>query len=535
MKKIYSSLLSCLAICALLFACGKPFVFPENTSPPLPELDGATARLYWIGPLYKIAVQAEISDGKGIEKIRVLNSEWKLDTIFDVSGDQHFSINDSFPVPRDVNPTAHNLEFDITNSEGGLVKKYVTVEDHSAENLIPGYDPDLEPPTVKIIKPTVTKFLGFSSAPVNVDFEASVTDREIDSIEVRLWGESADGSPVDEHVTMKPTDSATKKAYNLVKSFQLPAAKPGQYQYIIRATDASGNKKAVGGQVSVGYVDRLYLSDAVSDNEIKWQGYDQSGGCRGIGTIYSMTKQGDNVFQIDYYSPASGLANIRFVAFLNGEKPFTGTGGSQAGINYTLDGQNVVATSKTEPGTLTTDLQQASFTLPVTQKGYYHVTVDMTTRKISAVPYTPSLPVDAVKYPGWSDATPWEYLSVTGPTITGSAGSWTEVVTSPKLVRDPDNKYLFKGSFQTTGGSSNMSLNAPLAALGGDVWGKGWFRLLAARADMKDAYGDLITIVGAVGASSGGVSWGFSTSPAGSYQATYDLVLQRFRIVRIGN
>jgi len=535
MKRIYSRLVLSLAICALFFACGKPFVFPENETPPLPRLDGAVAGLYWIGPIYKVAVKAEIEDNQGIDKIRVRNSEWKLDTIFDLSGEHHFSINDSFPVPKDVNLTRHNLEFDITNSQGGLVKKYIAVEDHSAENLIPGYDPDLEPPTLKLIKPTVMKFLGFSKQPVNVDFEASVSDREIDSIEIRLWGESADGSPVDEHATMKPTDSAAKKTVNVVKSFQLPGAKPGQYQYIIRATDASGNKKTIGGQISVGYVDRLYFSDALDNKEIAAQGYDQAGGCRGIGTIYSMHKTGENTFQIDYYSSVSDAANIRFIAFLNSERPFTNIGGTQAGINYSLEGENVVAASKSEPSVLTTDLQQASFKLPVTKNGYYHISVDMTTRKISAVPYTPSLPADAIKYPGWSDAEPWDYLSVTGPTITGSAGSWTEVATSPKLVRDPDNKYLFRGTFQTTGSSSNMSLNAPLAVLGGDVWGKGWFRLVAARAAMKDDYGDLITVVGAVGASSGGVSWGFSTSPAGTYQATYDIILQRLRIVRIGN
>ncbi|ANH81719.1 hypothetical protein A8C56_12665 [Niabella ginsenosidivorans] len=535
MKRIYSSLLTGLALLWLFAACNKALTFPEGSTTPLPVLEGATARLHWIGPRYKVAVQATIKDEQGIKKVQMRNSEWQLDTLFNVNDQQTFSIKDSFPVPKDVNPTEHKLEFLITNTQGGLIKKYVTVEDLSAENLIPGYDPDELPPDIEVVKPAVTKFLGFSAVPVKVDFEAKISDREIDNIEIKLWGETADGQPVEHYEMITPEDSAAKKQYTLTKSLELPAGKPGLYQYIIRATDASGNKKTMGGEVSVGYVDRLYLSDAQNAAEVTGQGYDQAGGCRGIGTIYSMKKQGANTFLIDYYYPAAGTENIRFIAFLGNDKPFNNTGGTQAGINYTLDGENVIGSSAASPGTLTVDLQQAGFKLPVSQKGYYHITVDMTRRTISATPYTPTLPADALKYPGWSDASPWEYLSVTGPTVTGSAGGWTEAATSPKLMRDPDNKYLFAGTFQTTGGSSNMSLNAPLAVLGGDVWGKGWFRLSAARAVMKDDYGDLITIVGAVGASSGGANWGFSTSPAGTYKASYDLVLQRFRIVRIGN
>lgn len=535
MKRRYYTVFITLNLLWLLVACNRALTFPEGDSLPLPELEGATARLHWIGPKYKVAVQAMMKDEKGIKTVQMKNGEWQLDTVFNVGNQPSFSIQDSFLVPKDLNPTQHTLEFRITNSQGGLIRKYVTVEDLSSENLIAGYNPDELPPDIKVVKPTVTKFLGFSAAPIKVDFEATVSDLEISSIELKLWGEAADGQAVNLSETINPTDEAAKKQYTLIKSLEVPAGKPGLYQYIIRSTDASGNKKTVGGEVSVGYPDRLYLSDALNAAEVTAQGYDQAGACRGIGTIYSMKKQGTNTFLIDYYYPASGTDNIRFIAFMGNDKPFNNTGGTQAGINYTLDGGNVIGSSSAAPGKLTVNLQEAGFKLPVTQRGYYHIAVDMTNRTITATPYTPTLPVDATKYPGWSDASPWEYISVTGPTITGSAGGWTEAGTSPKLVRDPGNKYLFSGTFQTTGGSSNMSLNAPLAVLGGDVWGKGWFRLAAARTAMKDDYGDLITTVGAVGASSGGANWGFSTSPAGTYKASYDLVLQRFRIVRTGN
>jgi hypothetical protein len=63
---------------------------------------------------------------------------------------------------------------------------------------------------------------------------------------------------------------------------------------------------------------------------------------------------------------------------------------------------------------------------------------------------------------------------------------------------------------------------------------KGWFRLIAARANMKDDYGDLISIVGPVGIISGGVNYGFAVETPGTFEATYDIYLKRFRVVRIG-
>ena len=126
-----------------------------------------------------------------------------------------------------------------------------------------------------------------------------------------------------------------------------------------------------------------------------------------------------------------------------------------------------------------------------------------------------------------------EYMAVTGPTVVGT-GTWSEVATSPKLMKEADHPYLYSGTFKTNGGSNNMSLNAPMTA-NTDVWGKGWFRLTAGRPAMVDDYNNSITKVGPVGASSGGANWGFSLSPTGTYKATYDIALHRFRLVRTGN
>jgi len=526
MKRIYSILFIGLNLVWLFMACNKALTFPEGDSTPLPVLEGATARLHWIGPKYKVAVQALMKDEKGIKTVQMKNGEWQLDTVFNVGDQSSFSIQDSFLVPKDLNPTQHTLEFRITNSEGGLIRKYVTVEDLSSENLIAGYNPDELPPDIKVVKPTVTKFLGFSAAPIKVDFEATISDLEINSIELKLWGEAADGQPVELSETINPTDEAAKKQYTLIKSLELPSGKPGLYQYIIRSTDASGNKKTVGGEVSVGYVDRLYLSDAETDAEVTNQGYDNGGAARGIGTLLSMKKQGTNSFVVDYYYRNEASDNIRFVAFIGNEKPFTT---NQAAPTYTLNGPNILGQSASAQGKVITDLAGANFKLPVSQKGYYRILVDMTARTITATPFTPSLPViDPIKYPGWSAGSPWPYLAVISNVVVGSNGGWSEIASSPKLMKEAGHSYLYTGTFQTSGSSVNISFTAPKDVIGSG----GWFRLTAARANMKDDYGDPIDIVGAVGPSSTSPNYGFSHNTAGTFKATYDLALQRLRLIK---
>lgn len=534
MKKISLKLMGIAAILLYVVSCSEPLTFSDTESPNLPKLENASAQLLWIGPDYKAAVQAELKDDAGITKIQLKNGEWQLDTVISVDNLTSYTVKDTFLVKKDVNPTKHTIEITITNSKGGIIKGSVDVEDLSAENQIEGYNPDLLPPAITMIKPTVTKFLGFGTTPVVIDIEADITDEAIATIEVKVWGETADGQPIAHEEIITPANDAEKTNYHVAKTYNLPAGKVGQYQYIIRSLDVSGNKKTVGGNITVGFIDRLYLSDAENEDEVLHQGYDHYGAARGIGTLLSMKKQGANSFTADFYYPNKSSDNIRFIAFMGSERPFVKDGSNQAKVNYTLTGPNVIAMSASEQGKLTTDLGAANFKLPASQNGYYHITVDMTARTISVSPYSPALPADAVKYPSWTDASPWPYMAVTGPTLVGGGNAWTEVATSPKLARDPNNKYLFTGSFQTMGTSSNMSLNAPLSA-NSDVWGKGWFRLPAGRSAMKDDYGDLVTKIGPVGPSGGGAGWGFSTSPIGTYKASYDLILERFRIVRTGN
>src|SRR5690606_12622895 len=319
MKRIYML----LAVAALYAgACSEALIFPELATPPTPEVTDAEAKLLWIGPVYKVALHTELEDPEGISTVRITNTAWQLDTSITLNDLQSYALIDTFLVPKDVNPTKHVIELTTTNSQGGIAISKIDVLDLTAENQIPGYDPDELPPTIEVTKPMVTKFLGFGSEPISIDVEATVSDEAIASVEVRVWGETVNGQPVLVEELINLADQIDPVEYHYANTFELPIDEPGLYQYVVRALDASGNRSVKGGNISIGFVDRLYLSDAENEDEVLNQGYDHMGGCRGIGTIMSMQRQGTNVFVADIYYPGQPTDNIRFVAFLDNDKPF---------------------------------------------------------------------------------------------------------------------------------------------------------------------------------------------------------------------
>lgn len=532
MKKVLVKFASLLLILIYITSCSKPLMFPDTESATIPQLKSGTAQMLWIGPEYKVVVQATLEDSEGITKVNLKNGELLINSDIPVNNQTSYVVNQIFLVTKDANPTQHKLELTITNNKGGVAKATIDVQDLTATNQVVGYNPDLTPPVITVTKPTVTKFAGLTNDPISIDVAAGVTDGiALASIEVKFWGETATGEPVNQEEVITPTP-AQQTNYAYEKTFSLPAGKVGEYQYLIRATDASGNKAIKSGIITVGYMDKLYLSDAENEAEVTNQGFDHYGNSRGIGTLISMKKQGVNTFVADVYYRNEAADNIRFVAFLGTDAPFIT---NQTKVNYTLSGTNVLAMSSTEQGKITTNLAGANFKLPAAQNGYYRVTVDMTKRTVSVVPLTLTIPTDAIKYPGYSTANPWTYMAVTGPPLIGSAGGYAEVATSPKLMKEANHPYLYTGTFQCNGSSTNISLNAPLTFVNSNYYGMGWFRLIAARAAMTDDYGSLIDKIGPVGASGNGANYGFSTSPIGTYKATYDLALQRLRIVRIGD
>lgn len=517
----------------LAVSCKDTVTFPDTPSPALPAVADAAADYLWIGPEYKLTVKANLSDGEKLSSVRLINREWGIDKLIELDADR-YTVDETFDVTKDHNQTEHLLQLVVRNGAGGIRKVSVAVNDLTSENQIPGYEADELPPSVVITKPTVTRFYGLDGVPIEIELEAKITENvELTSIYARVWGETAAGDPVDFETTITPSTDEEKLAYDYSGKFTIPAEKPGEYQYLVRADDSSGNKTVLGGNLVVGMMDRLYLSDAKNEAEVTGQGFDAyaDNSAWGMGTLLPMRRIGTNLFRIEnFYYRNEADDNIRFVAFMGNDRPF----GASRRINYTLTGANTLACDRQNGGTLVGGLDAEPYKLPVSQKGYYNVTVNMTTREVTAEyvadPTNPDFS-NADKFPGYSVAAPWAYMPfVSGGAVEGTAG-WSEVDNNTSLVREEEHPFIYSGDFRTAGGV-NISLRAPRAALTGDRADYGWFRLPSARNNIRDVYGDLSSGLGPVGVASGGTNYGIVLTGKTDWHASYDLITYRLRLVK---
>lgn len=517
----------------LAVSCKDTVTFPDTPSPALPAVADAAADYLWIGPEYKLTVKANLSDGEKLSSVRLINREWGIDKLIELDADR-YTVDETFDVTKDHNQTEHLLQLVVRNGAGGIRKVSVAVNDLTSENRIPGYEADELPPSVVITKPTVTRFYGLDGVPIEIELEAKITENvELTSIYARVWGETAAGDPVDFETTITPSTDEEKLAYDYSGKFTIPAEKPGEYQYLVRADDSSGNKTVLGGNLVVGMMDRLYLSDAKNEAEVTGQGFDAyaDNSAWGMGTLLPMRRIGTNLFRIEnFYYRNEADDNIRFVAFMGSDRPFV----ASRRINYTLTGANTLACDRQNGGTLVGGLDAEPYKLPVSQKGYYNVTVNMTTREVTAEyvadPTNPDF-ANADKFPGYSVDAPWAYMPfVAGGAVEGTAG-WSEVDNNTSLVREEEHPFIYSGDFRTAGGV-NISLRAPRAALTGDRANYGWFRLPSARTNIRDVYGDLCSGLGPVGVASGGTNYGIVLTGKTDWHASYDLITYRLRLVK---
>ncbi|WP_298652007.1 hypothetical protein, partial [uncultured Proteiniphilum sp.] len=172
------------------------------------------------------------------------------------------------------------------------------------------------------------------------------------------------------------------------------------------------------------------------------------------------------------------------------------------------------------------------FKLPVSQKGYYTITVDMSAKTVRADPMAVANPdfSNAEMFPGYSASNPYPYLAIiSGGAVVGTAG-WAEIDNNTSLYREADHPYIYSGHFRTAGGV-NINFKAPRAFIESNA-NIGWFRLPAGRANMRDTYGDLISIIEPVGAVSNGANYGITLTGNTDWHASYDLITYRLRIVK---
>lgn len=512
-------------------ACTDKVVFVADEAPGIPVLESYSAEYLWIGPEYKLAVDAVITDNEALESLQLSVSEWNIDESLSLSG-KEFILRDTFLVAKDANRTKHEVDLVVSNEAQGILRVKIPVTDLSATNQIEGYSPDLLPPVITVNAPKVNRFYGLIDAPVPLTVDALITeDVEMTDIYFKVWGENIKGDYFEVEDTWSPSIEEEKQAYHYAKELEIPGGTAGEYQYMIRATDKAGNQAVTGGNLTVGMMDRLYLSDAKNESEVTGQGFDAyaSADAWGLGTLLPMQRIGNNLFQLNYYYRDESDENIRFIAFMGSDRPFNS---SPRGIKYSLDGDNVLALASGSSEELTTNLQAAEFKLPVSQKGYYTITVDMSAKTVRADPMAVANPdfSNAEMFPGYSASNPYPYLAIiSGGAVVGTAG-WDEIDNNTSLYREADHPYIYSGHFRTAGGV-NINFKAPRAFIESNA-NIGWFRLPAGRANMRDTYGDLISIIEPVGAVSNGANYGITLTGNTDWHASYDLITYRLRIVK---
>lgn len=510
-------------------ACTDKIVFLADEAPEIPVLESYSAKYLWIGPEYKLAIDAVITDKSALKSLQLSVSEWDIEESLSLSGKEYL-LRDTFLVTKDANRTKHEVELVVSNEAQGILRVKIPVTDLSATNQIEGYSPDLLPPVITVNAPKVNRFYGLIDAPVPLTVDALITeDVEMTDIYFKVWGENIKGDYFEVEDTWSPSIEEEKQAYHYAKELEIPGGTAGEYQYMIRATDKAGNQAVTGGNLTVGMMDRLYLSDAKNEQEVIGQGFDAyaSADAWGLGTLLPMQKIGNSLFRLNYYYRNESDENIRFIAFMGTDRPFNK---SPRGIRYTLDGDNVLALSSGSSDELTTNLQASGFKLPVLQKGYYTITVDMSARTVKAVPMVVVNPdfTNTSLFPGFSAANPYPYLAIiSGGNVVGTSG-WSEIENNTSLHKEAEHDFIYSGDFRTTGGV-NINFTVPKASL---LPNSGWFRLPAGRANMKDTYGDLISAIKPVGASNQGANYGITLTGNTDWHASYDLITYRLRIVK---
>ncbi len=563
------TIIGCIILMAItcIVACKKFEIrFPDKDagqSTDVPNIKNDTARYLWNGPDYYLSVKADLSDVNGLQSIQLINKEWNFDSTIMLGDRKEFLLRAMFNVPKDANKTIHKLDVIVKNVKGGVLNTTIAIADSSDNNQDPTYDPDNTVPT--IIPRTPTSPAPYNEAPFttalkayygldgnNISFNIAVNvtdDRALAKVTLKVWGETYlnEAPPVLVEDVRTPGDDE-RKDYLLQKdNISLPPYS-GEYAILITATDTSGNENTFYYPITVGVMNRLYLSDAKNALEITNQAFDgyAAASAWGMGTIIPMKKIATNKFQLLYYYANAGDDNIRFYAYQASDKPF-----NNRTILYNLSGSqtassgavaNVLGVSSSDNKKVTVNPAETNYKLTGLQKGYYTLTVDMSTRTIIADPYTPANSdwSNASKFPGFSPSAPYDYLAIiAGGAIVNSRG-WAEDAASPpyaRLTREPDS-YIYSGSF-TTAANGQFNMRAPMASLGGaDV---GWIRLPTSNRNLyTDVYGDLMSGIMPVGPGSGYV-W----APAGNYGvwlnagankdyiASYDLVTYRLRMVRL--
>lgn len=438
----------CLTIMFLLFVGCKDdneTSYPDSAAP---EIVVKRNELYSV-PNRKFAIKAALKDDLGLKSLKISIPEFSLDKEIAFPTDSlltEYELAYSFLAPSDAKVTdTFKVNLLLTDVSNQSVSKELTLH----------LNGDFNAPIISNIKPADGSVI-FQAEDMSLNISFNVTDETgIDSVKV-----TAKELGIDEKISVEGV-----KTYSFNKTFSIPSELK-TYEIVISAIDnfveSNTRTQKVSFSVDNG-LNEMYLADVP-------MGTDLNADIFGVPMYFHKKKDGAFIFK--YYADSDN----KEVYFLGQETSFE------------PHCFGAVSDGKLEKGT-----EAQPVILPA--KGYYEISVDLSTMSYTATHYTPSSPVH----------------NPARITICGNGmefGGWDPSNTDLLLSANSDNPYQIGRSLNLTGEDVAMTITSP-------GWANPWWRL--------EAKATIVFL--------GGGNPGYK-SKAGGYKFVMDTELERAILVK---
>lgn len=381
--------------------------YPDSASP---EIVVKRDELYSL-PNRKFVIKADLKDDLGLKSLKISIPEFYLDKEITFPMDKpvtEYELAYEFLAPSDTKVTdTFKVALLLTDVSNNNVSKELTLH----------LDGDFNAPDIHNIKPSDGSVI-FQAEDMQLDISFDVTDATgIDSIIV-----TAEELEIKEKVKVGGT-----KEYTFNKSFSIPSDLKS-YEITITTVDnfVEPNKKSQKVKFSVANgLTEMYLADVPV-------GTDLTKDIFGVPMYYHQKK--DGIFTFRYYADRPD----KEIYFLGQETSF-----------------EPHCFGSTEEGKLENSTSARPVLLP--EKGYYEISVDVSTMSYTATRYTPASPV-------YDPAN----ITICGNGI--ELAGWDPNSTDLLLSTNPDNPYQLERTLTLTGGDVAITITSP-------NWGNPFWRL----------------------------------------------------------
>ncbi len=446
MKQNFSLFVSIILL--LLVGCkdDNDSSYPDSAAP---EIVVERNELYSV-PNRKFVIKADLKDDLGLKSLQISIPEFYLDKEIGFPTDDElvteYELAYEFLVPAETKGTdTFKVNLLLTDVSNNSVTKELTLY----------LDGDFNAPGISNVKPSNGSVI-FQSEDMKLDISFNVTDDTgIDSIIVIV----AD-LQINEEIKV-----GGQKEYTFEKSFAIPSDLKS-YEMVITTVDNFVDPNKATKKIKFSIADGLtemYLVDVPMDTDLTKDVF-------GVPMYYH--KQKDGVFTFKYYADSDN----KEIYFLGQETSF-----------------EPHCFGALEEGKLEKSASAQPVILP--QKGYYEISVDVSTMSYTATPYTP---ISKVYDPA--------QITICGNGIV--LGGWDPNNIDLLLSANPDNPYQLERTLTLTGSDVAITITSP-------GWGDPFWRL--------DENGVIVLL--------GGNNFSYK-SAEGTYKFVMDTELERATLVK---